>query len=366
MPGYGTLAPPQDEEFQWEKSASPMKLLTSVGISVGKNLVALLLLFWQLFKQRTFLMNCDRRVIGNWTYPCEYTKAYIRCFPLLASIVVLVIAGRQLLQRRLYYGLLKRGALLDFHNTKAWHDPLFFILTLSFLHGIAHFVLDLFVQEGTSMSDLIPGAPAQSESQVELQNMVKHFVLPSVVFFAFLVSSYDLESQLLPISKYFEENPSHARQTAARMPFLDELEVQQVIPKLSLKTSDEKTTLDAVYREIIERTPELAFDSIAKSSGMHWHLVNTLWPSKILLDPRLTCAESREFWWVLLCTSVISSVTFVLVFAYFCYQVWKDTVDVWEGQYEDALSLFVLALHAAVAAWIALAKFRVMKVMFSG
>merc|ERR1719265_495601 len=138
----------------------------SVGIAAGKNLVALLLLFWQLFKQRTFLMNCDKRVIGNWTYLCEYTKTFIRCFPLLGAIVVLCIASRQLLQQRMYYGLLKRGALLDFSNSKAWYDPLFFMLVISFLHGIGHFTLDLFVQDGYSAVDLYPGHnPKKNELQ---------------------------------------------------------------------------------------------------------------------------------------------------------------------------------------------------------
>jgi len=365
MPGYGTLSPPQ-EEFQWERRSSPLQLFLSVGINVGKNVVALLLLFWQLFRQRTFLMSCDKRVIGNWTYPCEYTKTFIRCFPLLATICLMIIASRQMLQQRIYYGLLKRGALLDFRNTKAWHDPLFFILVVSFLHGIIHFILDLFVQDGYHAGDLLPGAPARNEMEAEMQNMLKHFILPSVVFFAFLVSSYDLEAQLLPLSKYFEENPSYARQTAARMPFLDEEEVQKVIPRLSLKISSDTTTLDAVYHELIEKTPELFIDEKQEKGGISWHLFKTLWPAKILLDPKLDCDEAKSFRRLLFVTNIVSALLHALVFVYFCYQAYQDVMDVHEGQYEDSMALIVLVAHAAVAGYMSVVKARITKIFCTG
>lgn len=284
----------------------------------------------------------------------------------MGATVVMIVAGRQLLQFRIYYGLLKRGALLDYHNTKAWQDPLFFILVVSFMHGIGHFVMDLFIQDDYHTTDLIPGAPAANQMQEEMKSMFKHFILPSVVFFAFLISSYDLEAQLLPLSKYFEENPALARQTAARMPFLDEGEVQKVIPKLSLKTSSETTTLNAVYLELIEKTPELFHEEKKERSGIHWNLFKSLWPAKILLDPKLTCDESRSFRRLVMFTSFLSLLLTTAIFVYFCYQVGKDCADVYYGQLEDLLSLLVLGLHAAIVGWMTIVKGRMIKVMFSG
>jgi hypothetical protein len=284
----------------------------------------------------------------------------------------MMIAGRQMLQQRIYYGLLKRGALLDFHNTKAWNDPLFFILVVSFLHGVVHFVLDLSIEDGYNAihdgQTSVPGAESKTEVEEELQNMLKHFILPSLVFFGFLASSYDLEAQLLPLSKYFEENPSHARVTAARMPFLDEKEVQKVIPTLSIKTMSfsESTTLDLVYRELIEKTPEQFHEERLKALGIHWHLFSTLWPSKILLDPRVQCDEAKSFRRLLFVLTINSTLLMVGIFVYFCYQAGKDVMDVWSGQYEDAMSLLVLFWHAGVAGYMAIVKFRMIKVFWSG
>lgn len=368
MEDYGTHAPPQ-RGYEWEKNAAPLQLLISVGLNVGRNLVALLLLFWQLFEHRSFIMTCDSRVIGNWSYLCEYTKAYVRCFPLLGAMVVLMIAFRQLLQQRIYYGLLKRGALLDFHNTKAWQDPLFYILVISFLQGSCHHVLDICIDDHPyHHPDVIPGAPAQSEWQGETRSWVMNSVVPSLVFFAFLVSSYDLESQLVPLSKYFEESPIMARQIAARMPFLDEGEVQKVIPSLSLKTSDEKTTLEAVYREIIEKTPELWEDDKqdAKSpKGIQWHLFRTLWPSKVLLDRKLTCVESREFWRLLTFIGAVNNTIMIGVASYFCYRVYEDCVDVYQGQHSDLMGLVVFALHAAVVGYMVIVKLHLINDLLS-
>lgn len=358
--------------YEWEKTGAPLQLLMSVGMNVGRNLVALLLLFWQLFQHRSFIMSCDSRVIGNWSYLCEYTKAYVRCFPLLGAMVVLMIAFRHLLQQRIYYGLLKRGALLDFHNTKAWQDPLFWILVISFLQGTCHHVLDICIEDRQyHHPDVMTGAPAQSEWQDELRGWVMNSILPSLVFFAFLVSSYDLESQLVPLSKYFEESPIMARQIAARMPFLDEGEVQKTIPSLSLKTSVEKTTLEAVYHEIIEKTPELWEDDKQEQEakhpkGIHWHLFQTLWPSKILLDPKLTCVESREFWRVLTFIGAVNNMIMIGVVVYFCYQVYEDCIDVYEGQLADLMGLLVFALHAVVVGYMVIVKLHLINDVLGG
>jgi hypothetical protein len=383
MADYGTLqgtrrhrqADLDLQSFEWEKNGAPLQLLLSVGLNVGRNLVALLLLFWQLFMHRSFIMNCDSRVIGNWAYLCEYTKAYVRCFPLLGAIVVMMVAFRQLLQQRIYYGLLKRGALLDFHNTKAWQDPLFWILVLSFLQGTFHFVLDMCITDDhynapfTPLNpEVLPGARAEPQWQADLRTWIMSSVVPAVVFFGFLVSSYDLESQLVPLSKYFEENPIMARQLTARMPFLDEGEVKKRIPSLSLKTSDEKTTLDAVYREIIEKTPELWADDHhgREPKGMQWHLLSTLWPSKILLDPKLTCAESRQFFRILVLVGAINNIIMIGFVVYFCFRVYTDCMDVYHGQHSDIMSLIVFALHAAVVGFVVLVKLRLTKDVIQG
>lgn len=355
--GYGSLPPPTPATTQWEKKADPYMLLLQVGLAAGKQVIALALLFFQVLNERQLLMTCDSRIIGRWTYLCEYTKTFVRCFPLFAASVTLMVGSRSMLQQRIYYGLLKRDALLDFENTKAWHDPLFYILLLCFVHGVAHFALDLSIDEGF-------GAETGSEKYHEAVNMVKNYILPAMIFFAFLCTSYDVEAILVPLSKYFEEDPVKARQAAGQLKFMDERDVDELIPQLSVKIPHVETTLEATYREIIKRCPEhgrapdldeqkkctKGFRAAAKQL-VQWQLLKTMWPSKILLDPQLLDAEAGDFRKVFLTVSGASSLVILGTFVYFVYQAKKDALDVMQGQYEDGVSLAVLCLHAAVIAW---------------
>jgi len=359
MSGYGTLS--HEREFEWEKNGEPTSLLMHMSVSFGKQLAALLLLFWQLIHQKSLLMTCDARIVGLWVYPCEYTKTFVRCFPLVAASVVLLVGNRCMLQQRIYYGLLKRGGLLDFKNTKAWHDPLFFILLVCFFHGICHFLLDCMVKDGGPLAGYMedhvaaPGmtiAPQsyQSELMHEAENMVKNFALPSMIFFAFLCTSYDIESSLVSLSKYFEEDPQSAKHTASHMQILDEDAVSGMIPHLSLKKSSAETSLHAVYSEITQLCPDRP--SSYCGTEIEWRLFGTLWPSKILLDPRLRGPDAERFRRMAILVKCFSLVVMSYTFGYFAWQAVKDFNDVRAGMWEDSCALFVLLLHAGIVAWI--------------
>lgn len=360
MSSYGTLS--NEKEFEWEKNAEPRSLLMHMSISFGKQLAALLLLFWQLLHQRSLLMTCDSRKVGLWVYPCEYTKTFVRCFPLLAASVVLLVGNRSMLQQRLYYGLLKRGGLLDFKNSKAWQDPLFFILFVCFLHGICHFALDILVSEGGPLGhyleeQVVNGvtvAPQsiQRERMQEVENAVKNFAIPSMIFFAFLCTSYDIESSLVSLSKYFEEDPSSAKIAASKMHVLNEDAVHHLVKHLSLKQSSSTTTLPAVYSEIIQLCPSNAPSPQEMGTTIEWRLFGTLWPAKILLDPRLEGKDASQFRLMAIFVKCFSILVISFTFGYFLFQAVKDFNDVRHGMVEDSCSLVVLTLHAGIVAWI--------------
>lgn len=360
MSGYGTLS--NEKEFAWEKHAEPRSLLFHMAVSFGKQLAALLLLFWQLVHQKSLLMTCDARIVGWYVYPCEYTKTFVRCFPLLAASVVLLVGNRNMLQQRLYYGLLKRGGLLDFKNTNAWRDPLFFILLVCFFHGVCHFVLDCMVKDGSPLENYLmdqathggratpPPQTVQHEIMQEAESMVKNFALPSMIFFAFLYTSYDIEASLVSLSKYFEEDPVFARSTAGTMQVLDEETVHRVIPHLSLKKSSAETNTDAVYSDILLLCPDRP--SHQSDLSIEWRLFGTLWPAKILLDPRINDAGAVKFRRMAVAIKCFSVAEMTFASGYFAWQAIKDIQDVRAGMVEDSCAVVVLVLHACIVAWI--------------
>merc|ERR1719454_2154069 len=92
------------------------------------------------------MMSCDSRSIGMAaSLACEYTKAYVRWFPLLALVVTLIVASRLMLCQRIYYELLKKEAILGFHPISPAKDPLFLILMWCFFSACLHFFLEVYV-----------------------------------------------------------------------------------------------------------------------------------------------------------------------------------------------------------------------------
>merc|ERR1719199_522011 len=126
-------------------------------------------------------MSCDSRKVGEYLAGgCEYTKAYVRCFPLLALVVALMVSCRQILQHRMYYELLKHGVLLDIENFSALADPLFQVVIWCALNATGHFVMDIVTAEHMVSHDLkhIQGIVAQQSFMSEVKKIAAFYLVP--------------------------------------------------------------------------------------------------------------------------------------------------------------------------------------------
>jgi len=81
---------------------------------------------------------------------CHYTKGFVFCFPAMASGVCVLLFGRNLLQQRLYYGLLKAGGVVSFSENTAMKDPFFMATFVAFCHSIGYTILHMIVLSRTS------------------------------------------------------------------------------------------------------------------------------------------------------------------------------------------------------------------------
>eukprot|EP00928_Gymnodinium_smaydae_P057972 TRINITY_DN4119_c0_g1_i1.p1 TRINITY_DN4119_c0_g1~~TRINITY_DN4119_c0_g1_i1.p1 ORF type:complete len:205 (+),score=29.32 TRINITY_DN4119_c0_g1_i1:77-691(+) len=136
-------------EWSWERRGHAWLLLLDVVALLGRQQMVLTFMVFTVTHSHEYMMSCDERKVGlPMAFLCEYTKAYVRCFPLLAAVVSLMIASRIYLYLRLYYQMLKRGVLVEFDKFEAYMDPMFIILLVMFAHACLHFVLNL----GTSYS----------------------------------------------------------------------------------------------------------------------------------------------------------------------------------------------------------------------
>lgn len=352
----------EHETFNWEHRTNPWMLFFNTGINLGKNVAALAIVYWTLLMKHEYMMACDGRIHSTVSvYACEYTKAYIRAFPLLAANVSLIVGWRVLLQQRVYYGMLKAGGLLDFTNVRAAKDPLVIILAVSLVHGLAHFVLKFSTAWFSASSDAFF---EHRKLEQEMQVTFSKFLVPCFIFMAFFYGSYDVEKTLIPLSKYFEEDPEYAQRALGRMKHLEEHVVRyEVVSRDVVGAVGDRPTVQKVYHRLIDSyaTAKDEYPKKQDSSGIfEWRLFYTLWPASLLVDPRLEDAGSRSFrhmTMVFLLLAILLEVATVVAFLYQAYH--NVVIDYWvQGEREDLCSFAVSLLHAGFILWLLIASVR--------
>lgn len=129
----------------WEKEYQPWMNLVKAMAGMAPQAVSLGVCWWAVAagnaRSYDIVSYCDTQ--ESYGYVCEATKAFTRCFPLVGCSVSLVVAGRYMLQRWLYYKMLLQGSLLDFNNYVIYTDIAVLVVVASFLCGISHFALTL-------------------------------------------------------------------------------------------------------------------------------------------------------------------------------------------------------------------------------
>lgn len=383
-PSYGAvekLASGEVRVFEWEGRGYPWTLLLQAASLVGKQYVALAMIVFQVFymshSKEQYLMVCDERQVGlKLALVCEYTKAYVRCFPLLAMVISLVVAARLILYQRVYYTMLRCGVLCDFENFHALRDPLFRAMLWCISHAFFHFALDTWLKHNLSLN-IVEDLRILQEPvlQSHLQKTLVFYFVPTMFALLFLYPSYDIESMLLPLSKYWEEDPRWARQSLNRMVFVDETEVAAIVMSGLNLSKDGMQGMQDACNEIVARCPnsdgfpdgvqapsphpstsveEGAAASISEDKWVQspWRLVSRMWPAQLLLDDRLSDVGSTSFRRAWLCFGTLSLGLMLFVFFFFIRQVKKDIFDVVEGQYPDSGALAVEVAFASVTGWI--------------
>lgn len=333
MKFYGSCA---EDGPEWHSRGTPLTLLLQAGAQVGRHIVALGLVVLQIYfaSERRHLMNCDSRIIGlPAALTCEFSKGFVRYFPLLALMVSLMVVARMLLSTRAFYEILRRDALLDFENFSPLKDPLFRVLSVCIVLAMSHFIFGMFHScDEYTLEQL-------KRQRENAQRVAMFYFVPTIVFLAFLWSSYDIEANLVPLSKYFEENPDAARRNLGKMPFIPEATAAHIVRSgLSFKTpGGGPCETSEVYKELISRAEKADPQSIEDMSD--WRLVSTMWPAKLVLDPRLADQASMQFRWAWYVFSGLTLLTMAFIFYFFIKQGLGDLEDVYNNQISDVASL---------------------------
>eukprot|EP00913_Durusdinium_trenchii_P002095 g1934.t1 len=202
---------------------------------------------------KSYLMDCNEEAVNfAQTCICESTKAFVRCFAPVSIIVALVVASQLVLSQRVFYAMIRSGVLIDFKNLSPikdncvcgdftdffmfsnsicststvelvegllWkqQDPLFWWVLLNGVLAISHFVFHMLVAEQMHI-----GKDNLENVIASLKQDMLFFGLPAILYVVFLYLSYDVEWLLLPLNKFWEEDPEWAHKTSSEMAFVQE------------------------------------------------------------------------------------------------------------------------------------------------
>ncbi|CAE6932515.1 unnamed protein product [Symbiodinium natans] len=363
-------------------SREPWDLFVEAGVSVGRQLFALVFILVQVLGPRSHdnLMSCDPLRCGWYSSIfCEYTKAYVRCFPLLAMAVSLMVATRMVLNHRIYYQLLKHDLLISFEPLLPSQDSLFRLLLWCFANAFPHFIINIWLAHREAfhlvkLGDLASSAQKLMAANVlhEAHQVAVFYFVPAIVFLLFLFTSYDTEALLLPLSKFFEDDFEASRTALKRVRFMRESDVAARVQK-GLQLKGDGATIGDAFQELADTTATDAPATVARTSRLQLRAAAdkqrlqedarlrvtwTMWPARLLLDPRLSDKESvifRCLWHVFL--AVIGLLMLVVFYCLSC-QIWKDVGDVWSGQMPDMAGVLVEFVHFGIAAYLCIMLFR--------
>lgn len=193
-----------------------------------------------------------------------------------------------------------------------------------------------------------------------LKAVVVKYVAHSCVFLAFLASAYDTENQLLPLSKYVEEDPVAARLLLSQMAIVLEASAAEAVERgRHIPEGVETCTSEESYACLLAASTQvpLHVDEAGSLSMAQLLLENArvekyakfiaeMWPARALLDPRIKDDNSLRFKRVWYAVNGCAIPLTFLVLLFFLRQVRNDLEDVRKGQTEDVGGLAVAFLYA--------------------
>mmetsp|Transcript_125839 Transcript_125839/g.391881 ORF Transcript_125839/g.391881 Transcript_125839/m.391881 type:complete len:472 (-) Transcript_125839:43-1458(-) len=370
--------------MEWESRGTIFGLILDMVVSVTGDAALLVALTFSLRAARDATVPCEVGTSGlEESYEivlCNYTRVWLYSSPAIASVVLLLQVGRNVLQKRFYYGLLKFGGVLSFSGNKFYTDPLMWLLFITYFHVFGFAALQVLGanrlilsahDQAPSIASLLQSVlrdrlrpdwgPSGPEPTVHLpDNPTAHAsggrsppaafaadqfkmfmvmfgtVTPGCLLLVYSVVRYDIEQTLTPLSEYLSSFED-AESTPELYTFKDTL-AKQFVEEEDI-AFDEQSTLDTFYRELLDsyRSKRLELlGSRAKKRqilrmGYELHsvgLLKALWPARLLMRSEASAPWARAFQvlWVSATAAVVSWFTFIE-----CYLVNTFRTDVWKA-----------------------------------
>lgn len=187
-------------------------------------------------------------------------------------------------------------------------------------------------------------------------SLVRKFVLPGTIFFAFLLRYADIENTLVPLNRIVEPDYNQATQGC---PWLSQIRVlnerilafdarhRDVVGATQMELG-KAPTIDDIVQNMIDHYDHA---TIRWQRRMHrdWGLFRSMWPASVLLDGRMDRADADTRAWLTVFVILSSGCALVSIFSLyllFFKMLWMPV----GGTLESALILAdaVLTFHGMI------------------
>lgn len=183
----------------------------------------------------------------------DYTETMIFCnvcsfcfwtFPLVCTLVVVLLFAKNMFDTRLYYESMLHKCLLDYRNAALTESP---VLWLLLVYGILALLTFIFV-----VADHVDAGDKAANFAGEVFGALAYFA--PVLSFGIVFSSYwQIESQLIPLPKFCETDPTFASALLAEGTYVPEAEFRLAFENVEEKL--EKKDKEAMSAGLPEWPP---------------------------------------------------------------------------------------------------------------
>mmetsp|Transcript_101908 Transcript_101908/g.242954 ORF Transcript_101908/g.242954 Transcript_101908/m.242954 type:complete len:384 (+) Transcript_101908:59-1210(+) len=334
----------------WEAEyAAPWMILCNAMAVVGYQIFSMSFIAYQVLYSRSYVMFCIHGELPEWQlWVCEYTKAYTRFFPLVAILISMSLVRSIILIQRMYYELLRHGAILQFKEYKASREPVFYILIFCFVQGASNWLLE--AMTGRHEGSLLR----------ETKLWLVYLVLPITTFILSIYFTHEPAYYLVPLSRYIHANTYEdveaAQKRVSSLILIDEEHAAAVCAHMDLPADLKPEDTTGKYQELITTSQGLR-ESGSVIVGQHRlqtkfaksQIMDRFWPARLLLQSALVDESSKQFRRVSMFYDFVCICAACTCGSLFIKYAIKDVHDLRKGEVEDSSALLVEALHAAYA-----------------
>lgn len=233
----------------------------------------------------------DSHLSGVSSALCEYCEVYVLCFPLMTFTITLLVVGRDILHKRLYYRLLLERGVLRYRNKRPMHDFLILMSLWSFAHVcmyVCFLCVSLFnvgidpkrafasgfkalyraISNPSSPGAGMVAKDAYKDTDPEGFTLLVHIlcfvIVPGLFYLLFIFRMYPVDWTLVPLSEYIS-------QATAASEELNQLVVIEEFCAKAMLEDQFDSIIDPSYKETHDLKGQLRYvTAIKKYQEERW------------------------------------------------------------------------------------------------